>query len=612
MATEQERVASYGSHLERTQSQFTDEKGLQTPDTQSVVSAEKQPGVAAAQAAWTLPPWMLALTWIGIGLTAYAYGLDNNVTYATIQQSTMVFKQFSWYPTLQVIQQVMIAVVKFPIAKLADVFGRAQGYVLSVFFYIIGFIILASSENVKTTAAGCVFYAIGNTGVQIMQQIVIADWTPARWRGAAIGLVSLPYVVNFAVAPRIVKRLVNTEDLSSDSWRWLAGIFPIIFPIVTAPVIFTLALNQTRARQQGLVPRHPYFQMGFRQAVWAFCVDIDLFGLLLICAGFLLLLIPIKLQANTPNGWGEGSIIAMLTVGGACIAALTPYEYFLAPKPILKQRFVLQKDVVFPALIGFFDFVSFYLSWTSAYTWVYLSHGWTLDDASYFSNTQSLCLTVFGIAAGFVSAATRRFKWQMVVGAVIRLVGLGLMIRYRSLQATNVQLVFPQVLQGLGGGILGVILQVSAQVAVPHQDVAMVTAFVLLAAELGGAVGSAIVSAVQVDYFPQRVDFYLPNLDSTVRNTLVESPFAAAAYPLGSEIRTGVSQAYTDFIHRLLIVAIVIAALPIILSTLLTDRKLTDTQNCVNTKEKAVAHEAVQIARGEQPLSRESDVEKRA
>ncbi|CAD6917951.1 unnamed protein product [Tilletia controversa] len=577
------------------------QKNSSEHETESVNSDAKQPGVAAAAAAWNLAPWMLALAWIGIGMTAYAYGLENNVTYATLSQATSIFKQFQWYPTLNVIQQVIIAVAKFPIAKLADVFGRAQGYVLSIAFYLVGFILLATAKDIHTTAAGVVFYAIGNSGTQIMQQIVLADWTPARWRGAAIGLVSMPYIINFAVAPRIVASLVNYTDVNDNGWRWLAGMFTIIFPIASFPIIFTLALNQSRGRKRGLVPRHPYLQMSPLRAAWAFVLDIDFIGLLLLCAGLLLILLPLKLQASKPDGWSNASIIAMLTVGSVLLLTLVAYEHFLAPHPVIKKRFILNKDVIFPALIGFFDFVSFYLSWTTAYSFVFIVHDWTLADAGYFSNTQSLCLTVFGIAAGFVSVWTRRFKWQMFVGACVRTLGIGLMIHFRSLAATNVQLVWPQVLQGLGGGILGVILQVSAQVSVPHQDVATVTAFVLLAAEVGGAVGSAIVGALQVEYLPSRFDFYLPNVDPEVRTNLLGSPFVCTSvYPLGSEIRTGFSRAYTDFVHRLLIIGIVVSVVPIILSALITDRKLSDSQNCVNEKEKALAVEAVRLAKGRQ------------
>lgn len=45
-----------------------------------------------------------------------------------------------------------------------------------------------------------------------------------------------------------------------------------------------------------------------------------------------------------------------------------------------------------------------------------VTFGWDSSDATYFSNTQSLCLTVFGIAAGFLALATKRYKWILIAG----------------------------------------------------------------------------------------------------------------------------------------------------------------------------------------------------
>ena len=54
------------------------------------------------------------------------------------------------------------------------------------------------------------------------------------------------------------------------------------------------------------------------------------------------------------------------------------------------------------------------------------------------------------------------------------------------------ELIWTQILQGLGGGFASSASQVGAQASVPHIDVAMVTASTLLFTEIGGAVGSAM------------------------------------------------------------------------------------------------------------------------
>merc|ERR1712157_180351 len=106
------------------------------------------------------------------------------------------------------------------------------------------------------------------------------------------------------------------------------------------------------------------------------------------------------------GGWQTGWIIAKLVLGGSMIIGFCIWEFF-APKPILNRRWRLNKDVHFATAIGFFDFFSFYTSWVPAYTWSMIVMDYNLIDAGYFSNCQSLALTVFGITAGFISLGTK-------------------------------------------------------------------------------------------------------------------------------------------------------------------------------------------------------------
>ena len=238
--------------------------------------------------------------------------------------------------------------------------------------------------------------------------------------------------------------------------------------------------------------------------------------------------------------------------------------------------------VIIPTLIGFFDFLSFYTSWLPAYYWVMITFDWSIEQATYFSNAQSLCLTVFGIAVGYLAYLTKRYKPFMVFGAIIRMLGIGLMVRYRTPDSTTAQVVIPQILQGLGGGFLGILLQVTAQVNVPHQDVAMVTAFVLLLTEIGGAVGSAVWGAIQNEVLTDRLAVYLPQLDATALSTIVNSPFSiSTTYAMGTPERDAIIAAWGDAVHTSLMVSIATAAVPLILSCFISNKKLGKIQNLV-------------------------------
>jgi hypothetical protein len=105
-----------------------------------------------------------------------------------------------------------------------------------------------------------------------------------------------------------------------------------------------------------------------------------------------------------------------------------------------------------------------------------------IDARSYF-----FTLTVSHRSDSYASS-----KYLLVTGLCIRLVGVGLMIHSRGANASDVELIFSQILQGIGGGFAAGASQVTAQASVTHADVAMVTAIVLLLTEIGGAIGSAI------------------------------------------------------------------------------------------------------------------------
>jgi len=52
-------------------------------------------------------------------------------------------------------------VLKLPLAKVLDIWGRPQGFLITVIFLEVGLIMMALCQNVETYAAAQVFYWIG-------------------------------------------------------------------------------------------------------------------------------------------------------------------------------------------------------------------------------------------------------------------------------------------------------------------------------------------------------------------------------------------------------------------------------------------------------------------
>ena len=53
-------------------------------------------------------------------------------------------------------------------ARIADVFGRVELVIVSVFFYVLGTIVEATAQNVQTFAGGSVLYQTGYTCVLLL------------------------------------------------------------------------------------------------------------------------------------------------------------------------------------------------------------------------------------------------------------------------------------------------------------------------------------------------------------------------------------------------------------------------------------------------------------
>lgn len=423
---------------------------------------------------------------ISLGLAAYIYSLDGTTTYAYLAWAASAFGNHSLIATIQVAQGVIVAVGKPVVAKIADAKSRGFAYVFVLVFYVVGYIVIASAKIINSIAAGIIVYAVGYTGLQLLTQIIIADITTLKWRGLVTGLMTMPFIINAFVGSKI-----SAQMIEGAGWRWGYGMFAILVPASLLPLIATLLWAEREARKRGYITKQPS-----KDGVWAKFLDyaerLDIVGLTLIGTSVALILLPLTLARSAKGGWKNPSMIAMEVVGCSLIPLYLIFEWKFAKHPVVPKRFVQNRSIVLASLIGASDFISFYLSFTYLYSFVVIVKPWSLVNATYFTMTQTVALTIFGIVGGVILRFTGRYKPVFIGGLVIRLIGAGLMIHSRGANASDAEIVWSQLLQGMGGGLAHVCLTVAAQASVKHSDVAMATAVVLLVTEIGGSIGSAI------------------------------------------------------------------------------------------------------------------------
>ena len=457
-------------------------------------------------------------------------------------------------------------------AKIANVFGRLEAFAISVFLYVIGYIQMAASNNVETFASAQIFYSAGSTGLQILIQIFVADTSDLLNRALFSSLPDVPFLGTVWVGPPIANSL-----LAHSTWRWGYGIWTVILPAAFLPLALSLLLNLRKASRLHLLPPSPWKDQSVLKGMRRLWYELDIMGLLLLSAAISLILIPLTLAATAKGHWHNASIIAMLVIGGICLLIFPFWESIrrLAPKPFLSLHLLTNRNVSVGCAIGFFYFAVFYTS-IQPYFLSYLQvvQGDSVTAAGHIVQTFTFTSTVTAVCISFVIKYTRHYRFYITAGACIYLLGIGLMIRYRSESSSTSQIVGTQIAEGIGGGMLNVPTQLAVQAAVSHTDVAAVTAIFLTVIEIGGAVGAAISGAVWTANIPRKLEEYLPPADQGTAMTIFGNLTIAKSYVGGSPQRAAINRSYQETMDILLIIAACLAAPLIPLSVGLRNYKL--------------------------------------
>jgi MFS family permease len=365
-----------------------------------------------------------------------------------------------------------------------------------------------------------------------------------RWRGFAYGFSYTPFLLTPWVAAFIVQSVVD-----GIGWRWGIGMFAIIMPFSASFIIATLLYYQGKAKNMGIVTTK-------KTTVYEFCSLIDLGGVILLCAGFAMLLLPLTIAATTPSKWSTPWVGAVIAVGGVTLIALVPYEKYIAKHPVLPVHYFKNVSIVLSLALGFMDSLGFSATHTYMYPWSVIAHNYNARDATFLVYTNGVVQCLIGIAAGAIMFKTREYKWLMISGVVVRLIGYGVMIRLRGFSNTTAEIFIVQCIQGWGSGIVSTVTVVAAQIHVPHSELAQISSLVLLFSFIGSAIGSAIAGGIYTSTFREALR---NRLGAGVPESVIDTVFNSITGDLpawGTPDRIAAAEAYSDVMRSISIAAL--------------------------------------------------------
>lgn len=220
--------------------------------------------------------------------------------------------------------------------------------------------------------------------------------------------------------------------------------------------------------------------------------------------------------------------------------------------------------------------MAFYLSvFPYFFSYLIIVQGKSAETAGNITRVFTFASTVASIVVSLIIKYTAHYKYFVTFGAAIYLMGMGLMLAYRSQDASTSTLIGTQIAVGIGGGFLNVPAQLGVQASATHQQVAAATTVFLTILEIGGAVGAAISGAIWSTYVPKKLQLYLPagvEYAPIYQSILVSGNYTM--YPVDSPTRIAINRAYQETMRYLLIGALCAAAPILPLTFLMKNYKL--------------------------------------
>lgn len=307
-------------------------------------------------------------------------------------------------------------------------------------------------------------------------------------------------------------------------------------------------------------------------------------GVFLLCAGFVLFLLPFTIASSSEDEWKSAHIIAMLVIGFVLLICFAIWEKFGASVPFLPWHLLKNRNVLGACLLSTTYQIAYYC-WASYFTsYLQVVYGVSMSTAGYIASIFDIVNGVNLFIVGILIRKTGRFKWILLIGVPLFILGVGLMIYFRQPNWSVGYTVMCQVFMAIAGGVIIIGEQVSVMSVCAHNDIAAVLAMLNLFGNIGGSIGNSISGAIWTNTLPQKLAELLPASAQDSLQDIYDSLETQLSYPRGSEERTAIIGAYASTQRLMLIAGTSVMVLALVCVALIRDvnvRKVQQTKGMV-------------------------------
>jgi len=122
----------------------------------------------------------------------------------------------------------------------------------------------------------------------------------------------------------------------------------IILPFTAIPIILALSLAHRRAKSFNKLTSlsSPYRASSLRSLCVSLFWQLDVIGLVLLCAMLALVLIPLTIAGGISSRWAHADVIVMLVIGFLLVPAFVGYEMLVARHPVVPFHLLNDRSII--------------------------------------------------------------------------------------------------------------------------------------------------------------------------------------------------------------------------------------------------------------------------
>ncbi|KAI0545642.1 MFS general substrate transporter [Xylaria curta] len=556
--------ASYGATFGKNDAIVTvnpqsedDDDGGEDPQ-RAIADSSSHSGVQQADAinqVWSRAALLTA--YLFIFLCTFTNALQWQVIFNLMPYVVSEFSSHSLIPTIAIVSNILSGVLKLPVAKIIDSWGRAQGFASMTLLAALGLLLMSLCRDVQTYAAAQVLYQVGISGFSYILEVIVADTSSLKNRSLAVAFSSTPYLVTTFIGP-----VIASSFTENGRWRWAFAVSSMCLILLSIPLFCILILNMRKAKMLGLLSKSSKPEPWTKGKIYRYLVDYDAMGMLLLSAGMTLILVPFSLTSESTKSTSLNAYTVTLFLGFAFVIAFGCHERN-ARKPFIAFSLLCSRNVAGACVLSMAIFVA-YFAWDGYYTsYLQVVHGLSITEAGLIGQIYSIGSSIWGLVVGYLIRRSDRFKWLAVAALPVHIIGGALMIFFRRPDTHIIWVIMCQVLLTVGGSTLVICESMAVQTVARHAELASAMAILSLATYIGSAMGSSLSGAIWNSTLPGALAELLPDLNPVELGHIASDLKKQLSYPMGSATRSAIITAYAKSQARMCIVGTLVSLLEI-------------------------------------------------